>query len=152
MIEGDDATRSPPAANELALNKTTIAWQSHLKGAATKPEAFSAFGADLTAYDGIESAPHWPSMPKLYDNVPALPKGDQGAFDELLDRFNPETESDKALIASMFITAFWAGGLGQRPAFIITSKDGYGSGKSAIPEMVAYVCTSRNRSHYPPRH
>ena len=83
--------------------KTVIEWES-IRGAATKAEAFSALAPHFIPYDGIETVPHHPEMIGLYYNVPPLPEPDQGAFDELLDAFNPETEHDGALIAAMFLT------------------------------------------------
>ena len=118
--------------------RTTIEWVA-IPGAATKAEAFSALIPRLVPFKGIETAPHHPPMADLYYNHPELPEPDQAAFDELLEFFCPDTEADRALIAAMFLTALWGGGLGQRPAFIITSPDGRGSGKTTVPALVAHL-------------
>ncbi len=38
------------------------------------------------------------------------------------------------------MTAFWGGLPGCRPAFVVTSDDGRGVGKSKVPEVVGYLC------------
>jgi predicted Fe-S protein YdhL (DUF1289 family) len=130
---------APPFFGWLGdLCRCQIEWKTNT-GTMSKPEAFAAVASKVTEYDGIESMPHHPPMDRLYYNHPALPEPDQAAFDELLERFSPETEDDRALIAAMFLTAVWGGGLGQRPAFIITSRDGRGAGKTTLGEMVAHL-------------
>ena len=119
-------------------NRTTIDWTSAQK-AMKREEAFSTVKLRLNKYRGIETAPHYPIMPNLYYNHPPLPKPDNQAVSDLLDRFNPETLEDRAFILSMFLTALWGGGEGQRPAFVVASKDGRGSGKSTVGEMIAAV-------------
>ena len=117
-------------------NKTTIDWTGVAK-AMKKEEAFAEITRKLTLYRGIETAPHHPIMAGLYYNYPELPEPDNEALSNLISRFCPETDEDKAFILSMFLTALWGGG--ERPAFIISSKDGRGSGKSTIGEMLSEV-------------
>lgn len=117
-------------------NKTTIDWTGVAK-AMKKEEAFAEIDRKLTLYRGIETAPHHPIIPGLYYNYPELPEPDNEALSNLISRFCPETDEDKAFILSMFLTAVWGGG--ERPAFIISSKDGRGSGKSTVGEMLAEV-------------
>ena len=117
-------------------NKTTIDWTGTAK-AMKKEEAFAEITRRLTLYRGIETAPHHPVMPGLYYNYPELPEPDDEALSNLISRFCPETDEDKAYILSMFLTALWGGG--ERPAFVISSKDGRGSGKSTVGEMLAEV-------------
>jgi len=123
-------------------NKTTIDWTSIHK-AMKKDEAFSAITLRLKKYRGIETAPHYPEMDGLFYNYPALPEPDYDSLIDLIQRFNPETPEDSALILSMFLTSLWGGGEGQRPAFVMTSKDGRGSGKSTVGEMLAAVLGQR---------
>ena len=119
-------------------NKTTIDWTGTAK-AMKKEEAFAEIHRILPCFRGIETAPHHPAMPNLYYNHPVLPEPDNDAVTALIDRFKPETPEDRAFILAMFLTALWGGGEGQRPAFVIASKDGRGSGKSTVGEMIACV-------------
>jgi 5S rRNA maturation endonuclease (ribonuclease M5) len=117
-------------------NKTIIDWS--VQGKAMKQaEAFAEIAPRLLQYRGIETAPHHPPMRGIYYNYQTLPKPDYDSLRILINRFNPETAEDKALILVLFLTSLWGGGEGQRPAFIITSPDGRGSGKSTLPECVA---------------
>jgi hypothetical protein len=118
------------------LNRSVIDWTT-ATGAMKQTEAFSELLMRLPKYRGIETAPHYPPMPDLFYNHPSLPDADHDALADLLDRFSPETDKDRALILAMFLTALWGGGEGQRPAFILTSPDGRGSGKSTLGEMIA---------------
>ena len=116
----------------------TIDW-SYIPGAMKQPEAFSQIARELPTYRGIEFAPHHPEMPEIYYNYPALGEPNPEKLDDLIERFCPETDNDKALILAMFLTALWGGREGQRPAFIISSPDGRGTGKSSLGEMVPYL-------------
>jgi hypothetical protein len=57
----------------------------------------------------------------------------------LLDRFRPETTIDRDLIQAAFMTPAWGGLPGCRPAFVVTSDDGRGVGKSKVPETIGYL-------------
>jgi len=88
-------------------------------------------------YEAVESLPHYPSLSGHYYLHPPPTGGDGRAFDALLGRFHPETEIDRALIRSAFLTAFWGGEPGSRPAFLVESEDddgegGRGTGKTTI--------------------
>ncbi|NCC53099.1 MAG: hypothetical protein EOM20_18060 [Spartobacteria bacterium] len=119
------------------MNGQSMRWKNNLVGAMTKAEAFSQATARAESYRGIEAAPHWPPMENLFYNHPELPDPDHEALEKLLDRFAPETDYDRALILSMFLTSIWGGPEGQRPGFIITSRDGRGAGKTTLAEVLA---------------
>ena len=119
------------------MNKSVVDWKQAAHGAMTKPEAFSVISKTVKNYRGIETAPHWPEMEGMYYNYPALPPPDFDAFKKLISRFRPEGQEDRALIACQYATAFWGGPEGQRPAFIITSREGRGVGKTTEAEMLA---------------
>jgi len=135
------AVRIVTAAPQLfghmgALNECVVEWRN-MTGAMTKAEAHAEIIAHVEAFRGIETAPHVPPMPGLYYNHPELPPPDYDALDGLLCMFNPATDGDRALIVAMMVTAVWGGSEGQRPAFIITSPDGRGVGKSTLAESVS---------------
>ncbi len=121
-------------------SKSAPDWTKHLSRAMTQGEAYSRIKQHLTAYRGVESAPHCPSMRGIYYNHPELPpmdEVDEPMMDYFLNQFCPETPEDKALILALFLTSVWGGTESQRPAFVISSPDGRGSGKSSLGEMAA---------------
>jgi len=93
-------------------------------------------------YDAMELLPHQPPIPRHYYMHPAPAGGDGKALKALLDRFNPATKVDRALMMAAFLTPFWGGRPGSRPAFLVVSDDddgkgGRGTGKTTFAEMVA---------------
>ena len=94
------------------------------------------------AYDAVESFPHYPPIPRHYYMHPPVRGGDGKAFRELLRRFCPATDADYDLIEAMFLTLFWGGRPGQRPAQLVTSEEGdfekgRGVGKTKLVTMAA---------------
>ena len=56
-----------------------------------------------------------------------------------MTKFSPETDLDLDLIKAMFATPLWGGRGGARPAFVITSDAGRGSGKSTIISLLSHL-------------
>lgn len=117
-----------------------VQWTRH---GPTKEEFFEGLKQQAEAYAWASSEPHFPPIPGVYYlTKPPKPK-DNGRLDQLVDRFAPATPHDKQLLKALFITAFWGGPPGQRPAFIITtqqgveSNNGVGVGKSTLANKVA---------------
>jgi hypothetical protein len=95
-------------------------------------------------FEAVETLPHWPPLPGHYYTHPPLGEGDGGALDALVDRFQPATPTDRALIKSMLLTPFWGGAPGTRPAFLVEADDddgrgGRGTGKTTLAKMVAHA-------------
>lgn len=90
-------------------------------------------------YDAIEKLPHEPKISGHYYacKFPRPGKGD--AMRQLLERFNPATDIDADLIQAAIATLFWGGKSGQRPAFLITSDDGHGAGKTRLVSMLSHL-------------
>ena len=119
--------------------RTTIDWRN-TQGAMTKLEAFAAVKAAIEPYEGIDTAPEFPPRPKVFYNHPQLPDHSveaDAALATLVNAFCPETAVDKVLILTLFLTAFWGGPPGQKPGFVVHSKEGRGVGKSILIEMLA---------------
>jgi hypothetical protein len=91
-------------------------------------------------FDTIELLPHEPLVPNVYYRGDAPQLGDGSHLRRLLDRFRPETTIDRDLIRAAFMTAFWGGPAGCRPAFVVTSDDGRGVGKTALAESIGLLC------------
>lgn len=96
-------------------------------------------------YDAVEAYPHYPELPATFYLHPELEGGDGTALRWLLHRFEPATPIDNDLILAFFLTLFWGGKPGQRPAWLVTADDegdplkGRGSGKSTLANVGGYL-------------
>jgi hypothetical protein len=108
----------------------------------TKAEFFRYLQQTTENYATVESFPHWPSLPHTYYMHPKPSGGDGKALADLLQRFHPAGLVDTELVRAFFLSLFWGGEAGQRPAWLFTSEDGdpYGGrgvGKSKVVQMAA---------------
>jgi hypothetical protein len=113
-----------------------LKWRSGSK-LVTESQFFEALRASAKQYTAIESLPHEPPFLDRFYLTPAPEPGDGSALNALLERFSPETEHDRQLIAAMFATVIWGETGGQRPAFLLTADGGRGAGKTTLAKMVA---------------
>jgi hypothetical protein len=102
-------------------------------------------GQTVRDYVAVEAFPHFPPMARHYYCHPAVAGGDGSALHGLLSRFEPATDADADLIYALFLTGFWGGRPGQRPAFLVRSVEegdvrrGRGAGKSTLVKLFAYL-------------
>ncbi|WP_339686805.1 hypothetical protein [Gimesia maris] len=94
-------------------------------------------------FDDIADLPHEPKMPGTYYTCDFPEPGNGDALQGLVDRFSPETQIDSHLILAAIVTLFWGGRGGQRPAFLITSDDGPGSGKSQFVNCLSKLVNGK---------
>lgn len=106
----------------------------------SQAELFAEIERTATRYEAIELLPHEPHIGNIYYRGTTPAPGDGSHLRQLLDRFRPETTIDRDLIQAAMMTAFWGGLPGSRPAFVITSSDGRGVGKSKVVEVIGYLC------------
>jgi hypothetical protein len=98
------------------------------------------------AYDAVENYPHEPALPRHFYLHPQVKGGNGRALRGLLDRLSPATGADRDLMLAFFLTLFWGGTPGQRPAWLVTTDDGddplkgRGSGKSTLAKVGGYLC------------
>lgn len=91
------------------------------------------------SYDGVEVLPHEPPLEDLYylpcdlNVTDALADG--GPLDELVAKFNAETDEDRLLLLAALMTPGWGGPCGARPMFVFTSEHGRGVGKSSTASL-----------------
>jgi phage/plasmid primase-like uncharacterized protein len=116
----------------------TVRW---MKGGDYVSEAqlFAEIERTAQRYEGIELLPHEPPIANFYYRGEAPKPGDGLHLGKLIARFRPETTIDRDLIQAAFMTVAWGGLRGSRPAFVVTSDDGRGVGKSKIPEAIGYL-------------
>lgn len=102
------------------------------------PALYSSLVELSDRFEAVEVFPHYPQCAATYYMVPKIPAHGNGAFDQLLSMFEPDTETDRALIRAFFLTLAWGGKPGGRPIFAFEAatengKAGQGSGKSTVP-------------------
>lgn len=108
-------------------------------GCHSREEVFHELRRVVKSYRTVETLPHEPMFPDHYYACDAVKPGDGKTIDSLLNRFSPATPVDRDLFLAMFATMFWGGAAGSRPAFLITSDDGRGAGKSKSAAMAAHL-------------
>lgn len=118
---------------------TQVDWRTGPK-LVSQSELFAELERSAAKYESIELLPHEPTIEGIYYRGDAPPPGDGRYLDQLLDRFRPETTIDRDLIKAAFMTPFWGGPAGARPAFVVTSDHGRGVGKTRLVETVSLLC------------
>jgi hypothetical protein len=93
-------------------------------------------------FRSLERTPHYPTMPETYYLHPALKGGNGDALRELCSRFCPASDIDADLVEAFFLSLFWGGKPGSRPAWLFTADEdddqkGRGVGKTSLAEMGA---------------
>lgn len=127
--------RSAELFGWLRSQRPKVVWHRG-PSCATQDELFSELQRTATAYKAIEDLPHFPPIDGHYYSHGPIEPGNGRALDALLAMFCPETTIDADLMRAMFATAFWGGGGGDRPAFVIVSDAGRGVGKSKLVELI----------------
>ena len=112
-------------------------------GLISRSEFFEHLCIGCEEFASIETLPHEPPLPGVYYMTPEYPHQKGSCLEQLVARFNPATPGDRSLIKALFVTPFWGGLGGQRPAFVIEGPEededqaGRGVGKTTLVEMVA---------------
>jgi hypothetical protein len=122
----------------LARRCGIVAWRKII-GAVTKEETHAELQRTSPAYVAVETLPHVPPMRDHYYAHDPITPGDVAALAGLLDRFSYASDIDRDLLQAALMTILWGGTGGSRPAFLITTDDGRGVGKSKMAQMIAYV-------------
>ena len=110
-----------------------------MPGHHTKRELFADMLRTAKQYEAVEELPHEPPMPGHYYACEMPSSGNGERLNELVNRFSPETDTDRDFILAAFVTPFWGGCGGTRPAFCITSDAGKGCGKSTLAACIGWL-------------
>jgi hypothetical protein len=109
----------------------------------TQAQFYQHLTQSAEEFAAVEPYPHFPVIPHHYYMHPPVRGGDGRALDGLLRRFRPATRVDRHLIRAFFLTLFWGGKPGQRPAFLIDAgRDkhaGRGVGKTKLVQAAAHL-------------
>jgi hypothetical protein len=130
--------RTTAAAFGWLRRRFKVSW---LKGGnyASQGEVFAELERTSQRYEAVEVLPHEPMVPGIYYRGNRPPAGDGRHLHWVVSRFRPATTVDGDLIKAAFITPLWGGAPGRRPAFVFTSDDGRGAGKTTVCEMIGRV-------------
>ena len=115
-----------------------IFWHNPV-GAVARERVYEELRRTSQHYVAVEEMPHEPPILGHYYISGKPDPSDGETLRKLLDRFNPATDIDRDLIQAALMTCFWGGQGGSRPAFVITSDDGRGAGKSTVAKMIGLV-------------
>jgi len=118
---------------------------SNCYGALSKAEFFESINSTSMRYESISYVPDYPSREDTYYAHEAMPvpSTDHSAFDGLIDFFNPANDSYRILLKAFFASPlFFKIGV-KRPAWVIDSKHGAGTGKTTIVECLANLYGNR---------
>ncbi len=137
---------APALFGWLLSRGIAINWNDSCERAITKAEFRQVLLERCERIDAIHDYPHFPSLGKKHYYRQHQLGPANGMLDRLVDMFNPATPEDRILIKAMFITPFWGGFGGTRPAFVITTDTagdplaGRGAGKTSLSEAVGQLC------------
>lgn len=117
-----------------------VQW-SKIEGCVTKQEFFAALKSEAKVFSAISFTPDFPVRKDVYYTHPALPQPskDNAVFWRFVDFFNPVDDVNRSLLTAFIMAPIFYKPMAARPLWIIDSPNGQGSGKSAIPEMVAFL-------------
>lgn len=119
-------------------------WSDHTTGCISKGEFHALVQLRADRFDLVSELPCYPRMPNVY-YTKDIPPRETGRLEELVNKFNFATDVDRQLIKAMFMTPFWGGECGQRPAFLIDgldsdAKGNRGIGKTTITDALVELC------------
>ena len=117
-----------------------VQW-SKIEGCVTKAEFFAALKSEAKVFSAISFTPDFPVRADVYYTHPALPppSKENHVFWRFIDFFNPVDDVNRSLLTAFVMAPIFYKPMAARPLWIIDSPNGQGSGKSAIPEMVAFL-------------
>lgn len=125
----------------IARKTRQIVEWSKIDGCTTKGEFFAALKSEAQTYSAISFTPDYPVREDVFYTHPAIPapSEDHAVFRRFVDFFNPVDSVNKSMLTAFIMAPIYYKPMAARPLWIIDSPNGQGSGKSVIPEMVAYL-------------
>ena len=147
-IVGDSANprvrwlSAPPDLFAWLGGSFDLAWKKSTPSGApvAKSELLSEIQSAGKRYHAISTMPHHPSVSGVYYKIPTTENYVPGvALLQFMGSLNAETDLDRGLLLAAVLTPAWGGPPGARPAFVLTSDYGRGSGKTATAQAIARV-------------
>ena len=122
----------------LASRVGKVSWREGASFVA-RAEFFAELQRTSHKYRSVETLPHEPRYADHYYACGTVQPGKGDTLNRLIDRFSPATDIDRDLLTAAFVTPAWGGPCGTRPAFVITSDDGRGAGKTTVVKVVGHL-------------
>lgn len=121
-------------------SKHPVAW-GRGDSMVTPRQFLASIEATAYRYESISLTPDWPRRADVYYAHGAIPAPcpDRSRFRAFCNFFLPATPEDACLIAAFVCAPLWYVPGIARPSWIIDSRDGQGSGKTNLVELVAYL-------------
>ncbi len=109
-------------------------------GLVTESHFYAYLTQNAKDYDDLEQYPHEPKLKRYYYMHPKPAGGAGKSLRRLLEFFCPATAFDCDLIRAFFLSMFWGGRAGSRPAFLFSGEEGdprggRGIGKSMVAQL-----------------
>jgi len=108
-------------------------------GMAKESEFYESVRVTCHKYESYSLVPDYPRRSDVYYAHGPMPAAcpDRSRFWKFVDFFLPATDEDRLLIASLACTPLWYMPGIDRPSWIIDSRDGQGSGKTNLAELIS---------------
>jgi hypothetical protein len=108
-------------------------------GFATPRELLESIKAQAYRYESISDTPDYPRRDDVYYQHGEIPAPDprHARFERFVDFFLPASPEDRCLISALVCAPLWYIPGIDRPSWVIDSRDGQGSGKTNLAELVA---------------
>lgn len=122
-------------------SKHPIEW-SRIRGAISQAQFYQALLLSVRAYEGISKSPHFPSREDIFyahKPLPQITPGSSSTFDNLINRFAPASPDYIPLIRALFFAPIFYAPSAPRPAWVIDSIDGKGTGKTTLVKLLAHL-------------
>jgi hypothetical protein len=132
-------------------SKHNVEW-CHGDAMATQRQFYFTVVDKAHSYSSTSMIPSWPKRPDVYYAHGEIPRAcpNMSRFKTLLSMFAPASDEDRCLLASMICSPLWFIPGVARPSWIIDSRDGQGSGKTTLVELISQlysaspISTTRN--------
>lgn len=105
----------------------------------SETEFYKSVQVEARSYESISEVPDWPRREEVYYAHETLPPAsrDHHYLNSFVDMFLPATPYDRCLIKAFICCPLWYIPGIARPTWIIDSRDGQGSGKTNLVELVS---------------
>lgn len=122
---------------QSSTSDNRVLWSDRGDGMVSRTQMYEDMRMACEQYDGVEAAPHFPAMPKLYYMHDPIPTSNGKALEGFLAFFNPASDIDREIAKALVVTQFWGGECGKRPAWLVAGPDqddrgGRGVGKTTF--------------------
>ena len=122
-------------------SKHPIEW-SRIRGAISQAQFYQALLLSVRAYEGVSKAPHFPLRQDIFYSHTPLPQitpGDTSTIDNLVSRFAPASDDYIPLLRAIIFAPIFYAPSAPRPAWVIDSIDGKGTGKTTLVKLIAHL-------------